>query len=151
MDTNTIGVFGTTLPAASTACAEKLNVPPVLTVSVRGLIRTPTALAPGPVYVIGMVTGAGGGGPPPGVAGTALTVTGPPLNTVSPAALTYLRFSASGSPVAGADAGRGTLSVSCSSDEPAGKFTIVSSATVPSGLFRMIRTRVNSTPLPPAA
>ncbi len=125
-----IGVLGTVTPFRSTATAVKLNEFPATALPLRGEICTPTAFAPGPVYETGIVTGGGGG--VPGDDGVAVTATGPPLNTVSPAALTYPRFSVSGSPLVGASGSSFTSSETVSESAPDGNAIVVSSATVPS-------------------
>ena len=81
----TIGVKGTATPFLSTATAVKVKVLPLSAVPDAGVICTPTAPAPGPVYVSGTDTGAGG--VEPGEDGVAVTPTGPPENTMTPAAL----------------------------------------------------------------
>ena len=113
-----------------------------------GEICTPTAVAPGPVYATGIVTGAGATADAD--VGTAVTVTGPPLKTVSPAALMYARFKLSGSPLAGALGRSFTSSVNGNESVPAAKSTTVSIATVPSEWCSTIRTLSNGT-MPAAA
>ena len=54
------GVFGTVLPLTSRARAVKRNGSPVTAVVRRGVIKTPAALEPVPVYVTVMTTGAVG-------------------------------------------------------------------------------------------
>ena len=70
-----------TWPFASSAAAVKLNCPPVVTVTLLGLMCTLVAFAPTPVYLSGICTARAT------VAEVvATTGMGLPLNTVSPCA-----------------------------------------------------------------
>ena len=80
-----IGVPASVTPLMSFAIAENEKPDPETTVPERGEMTTDVALEPGPVYETGIFTG--GFEPPPAGGGAAMRETGPPLNTVSPAAL----------------------------------------------------------------
>ena len=141
----TIGAPCTTASSASYATAVNVVLVPLTTVPVAGAISTRTASDPGPTHSSSTSTSCGSR---PSTRGCAITCTGPPANTVSPAAFRYRSSSSSGSPSRGASGGSGNSSESGTSLADAGKSMMRDSSSSPFVRCRITRTRLNGTTLP---